>query len=119
MKYPEMRHELIDHLQALSDINYQRDVWSGQYQHPEIEHDELDYAVHFLFDDTCLAENPSKAIGWFLNNEKEAQTVKDLVTALEEVFHIYGTNLDDADYIEKPEWSKVLQAAYNAKIIIV
>ena len=119
MKYPEMRMELIGHLQALSDINYQRDVWGDHKQCTGVKHDELDYAVHFFFDDTCLSENPAAAIGWFLKDEGEAAAIKVLVAALERVFDIYGTKLDDSVYIETPEWLDVLNAAAEARALVV
>jgi hypothetical protein len=119
LKYPNMRNELLDHLQALSDSYYQEEVWVKGRPWPGIEHDELDYAVHFMFDDTCLSRDPAGAIGWFLNDDEEVAAVGRVVAALQHIFSTYGTELDDAAYIAKPEWLHVLSAANDAKELLL
>ena len=109
LKYPSMRDELIGYVDALASKEYQASAWvSGG---GAAEHDELDYAIHFLYDDTSLATNPNKAIGWFLKDEREAEAVKRLIVALDKVFEVHGTDLDDAAYIASHEWNDVVAAA--------
>jgi hypothetical protein len=63
-----MRVELIGYLQALSDPDYQRIAWIEQrLPIGSIKYDEFDYAIHFLYDDTNLGENPEADIGDILN----------------------------------------------------
>ncbi len=119
LKYPNMREELVDYLSGLSDLDYQRNVWVAGKSPPGIVHDELDYAIHFIFDDTCLAKNFSSEIGDILFNQEEADAVDALVDALNYIFGKYGLNLTDSGYIEKPERTSVLQAAKAQRICSV
>jgi hypothetical protein len=96
IKFPEMREELVGHLRELSDIDYQRRVWVGGISEGSIQHDEFDYAVHFLFDDTHLADDPISTVGWILRSPDEADLIKALVEAIEVIFKKYGTHLSDA-----------------------
>lgn len=118
IRYPEMRKELVSHLQALSDPDYQRRVWVEKGKEGGIEHDEFDYAVHFLYDDTQLAEDPRSTIGWILNDDSEAKLIESLVRTIEVIFEAHGTGLSDAQYIDLPEWGGVVNAARKALSII-
>lgn len=118
IKYIEMREELISHVSALSDKKYQENSWVNAVSNSGIVHDEMDYAIHFIYDDTCLAEDPSKAIGWFLVDESEASASRNLVSALNIVFDKYGTKEDDAFYINSPEWGFVLECAKKLKELL-
>src|SRR3546814_12036119 len=83
LMYPNMRDELLDYLGGLADLDYQQKVWVRGEPHPGIQHDELDYALHFLFDDTDLAESPEKSIGVFLLDKEEARVVHCVAQALD------------------------------------
>lgn len=118
VKYPEMRTELIQHLQALSDVEYQQRVWVLGESDGATEHDEFDYAVHYIYDDTRLATDPASTIGTILRSDEEAGTVSKLVDAIDMIFQKYGTKLSDAEYIQLPEWDAVLKAAKEAASLI-
>lgn len=114
IKYPAMRKELAGYLQSLSDLDYQRRIWVEGGSEGSIQHDEFDYAVHFLYDDTQLARDPRATIGWILRNVSEADRIETLVAAIEHIFQSYGTELSDAQYIDLPEWCSVVDAAQKA-----
>ncbi|MDR7150514.1 hypothetical protein J2W49_002472 [Hydrogenophaga palleronii] len=114
VKYPEMRKELEAHLQALADPAYQRRVWVDGQAEGAVHHDEFDYAVHFLYDDTQLASDALSTVGWILIDAAEAECITALVRSIDVVFERYGTKLSDAEYIELPEWHSVIQAAKTA-----
>jgi hypothetical protein len=80
---------------ALSDEKYQEFAWiRGKF--PEgIEYDNFDLAVHFLFDDTCLAEQPEDLIGYCLINKQEAQLVHSVTEPTHDAFFRY---IDNTDY---------------------
>lgn len=118
IKYPEMRKELVSHLRALADPDYQQRVWVGGGRDDDVQHDEFDYAVHFLYDDTRLAGDPRSMIGWILRDLDEATQIEVLVGVLEGVFQKHGTALSDAQYIALPEWPSVLGAARDALAVI-
>lgn len=114
MKYPAMRKELLEYLAGLSDPEYQKKCWVDGICPTGIEHDEFDYAVHFLFDDTTLSSDAKSLIGVFLKDESEANLVQSVCEKIQAVFNKYGTNLSDQEYIDCPEWRGVVSAARNA-----
>ncbi|MES2321042.1 MAG: hypothetical protein V4633_02140 [Pseudomonadota bacterium] len=116
--YPEMRKELVEYLQGLADIEYQKRVWISGDSDGTVIHDEFDYAVHFLFDDTALAHDAHSTIGWILQDASEALLIVALTKSIDGVFEKYGTGLSDAQYIELPEWQSVVAAAEAALLSI-
>lgn len=114
VKYPKMREELLETLRSLADREYQHKVWlEGDYP-PEIECDSFDEVVHFLYDDTVLAENPDAAIGVIIENEKEARLISAVCQAIDFVFEALGTGVSDEEYIKSAEWTMVVEAALKA-----
>jgi hypothetical protein len=111
MRYVEMRNELIQHLEALSDSEYQKKCWVNNECPNGVSYDELDYSVHFLFDDTRLAKDPKSLIGWILADEMESKCIEDLIAALNSVFEKYGCDLTDEQYISTNEWQEVISCA--------
>lgn len=118
LKFPSMREELISYLSGLSDLDYQYRAWVERSS-PGLDYDELNYTVHFLYDDTGLAENASDWIGLVLKDEKEARSVANVVSALDVIFDKYGTELSDKEYLEKKEWSWVVDASKSALSILL
>ncbi len=114
MKYPDMRNELLGHLEALSDLTYQGSCWVLNKCPEDIEYDELDYTVHFLFDDTTLSTEADKWIGLILKNDEEAASVQSLCSLLDNIFKQYGYDKDDSEYIELAEWVDVVSAAKSS-----
>ena len=114
MKFPWMRDELIHTLKALSDRNYQQSAWvKGQFP-PGIEYDSFDLAVHFLFDDTCLAEDSEGMIGYCLLNKKEAMLVRCVTDSIDKLLSELGNELTDFEYISSPQWERVLGTSATA-----
>jgi len=117
LKYPSMRDELISYLEGLSDPSYQYKAWVERTS-PELSYDELNYTVHFLYDDTQLANDPDAWIGLVLKNKDEAQALKGVGNAIENVFEIYGLDLSDSEYLGKKEWACVVEASRHALRVI-
>lgn len=114
VQYPKMREELLETLRSLSDREYQHKAWLESDYPPAIEYDSFDEAVHFLYDDTVLAENPDAAIGVIIENEKEARLMSAVCQAIDLVFDVLGTEASDEDYINSSEWISVVEAASKA-----
>ncbi|WP_081489010.1 SCO4402 family protein [Cupriavidus basilensis] len=110
LKFPSMREELIDYLHGLSDKEYQYQAWVN-HECPRGGYDELDYAIHFLYDDTKLASDPASTVGWILVDDKEVGLMENLIVKINIMFDKYGFGLDDKDYIEKVEWDDVVNSA--------
>lgn len=106
-----MREELLRSLLELSDPEYQRNKWLPENSSNGVPESNLDYSVHFLFDDTSLSTSPEKCIGWFLKDECEAKLVFEVSQKLSDIFMKYGTELEDRDYIQLPEWVDVVRKA--------
>ena len=114
VKYPKMREELLETLRSLADREYQHKVWlEGDYPQ-EIECDSFDEVVHFLYDDTVLAENPDAAIGVIIEDEKEARLISAVCQAIDLVFEALGTGVSDEEYITSSEWTMVVEATLKA-----
>lgn len=118
LKFPSMREELISYLSRLSDLDYQYQAWVERSS-PGLDYDELNYTIHFLYDDTGLAENASDWIGLVLRDEIEARSVENVVSALDVVFDKYGTELSDKEYLEKKEWLWVVNVSKDALSILL
>lgn len=113
-----MRQELIGYLWGLSNLQYQKDCWVNNMCPDEVEYDEFDYTVHFLFDDTQLSSNANSLIGFILKDESEAMSVQEVCQRISDIFDIYGTELSDREYISCSEWSTVIYAAKEAHNIL-
>ncbi len=118
LKFPSMREELISYLSGLSDLDYQYQAWVERSS-PGLDYDELNYTIHFLYDDMGLAENASDWIGLVLRDEIEARSVENVVSALDVVFDKYGTELSDKECLEKKEWLWVVNASKDALSILL
>jgi len=114
VKYPKMREELLETLRSLADREYQHKVWLERDYPPEIKYDCFDEVVHFLYDDTVLAENPDAAIGVIIEDEKEARLMSAVCQAIDLVFEALGTGVSDEEYIKSSEWTRVVEAALRA-----
>lgn len=118
LKYPEMRAELLSYLKGLSDKDYQVSCWVNRKCPCGVMHDEFDYVIHFLFDDTVLSKDPEKLIGYCLQDTIEARAVKAVCDALDSLLKTHGTGLSDAQYIELPEWGGVMSEALYALSVL-
>ncbi len=114
VKYPKMREELLETLRSLADRDYQHKVWLERDYPPGIKYDCFDEVVHFLYDDTVLAENPDAAIGVIIEDEKEARLMEAVCQAIDLVFEVLGTEVSDEEYITSSEWTRVVEAALRA-----
>jgi hypothetical protein len=111
VKYPKMREELLETLRTLADREYQNKVWLERDYSLGIEYDSFDEVVHFLYDDTVLAENPNAAIGLIIKNEKEVCLIQAVCRAIDKVFEALGLDKSDQEYINSDEWETVVSAA--------
>ena len=114
LRYPGMREELKDYLSELSDAELQLRRWSGRGS----DISSLDFLVHFLFDDTALADDTGSFIGVILYDDEEVAAVSAVISALDSVFEKYGVARQDLEYVRAPEWTGVLSAAKAAKDLL-
>lgn len=112
-----MRDELISYMKSLSDKKHQEQCWVLK-NCPKGSNDELDYSIHFLFDDTALSERPQKLIGDILLNEHEAELVKAVCEHIDMILNKYGSELSDEEYISTQEWKNVLSSSKTALYVL-
>lgn len=118
VQYPKMRGELLETLRSLASREYQEKAWINHNYPAGVLYDSFDEAVHFLFDDTILAENPNTAIGVILETEKEARLIAAVCTAIEQLLEAHGTEMSDKEFINSAEWTNVVGTASLALQVI-
>jgi hypothetical protein len=118
VKYPNMRDELIETLQDLSDVEYQRRTWVN-HEFPEgIQFDCFDNSIHLLLGDMSLITNPERSLGSVVENEVELNAVRKVALAIDHMLKKLGNEATDAEYINDPEWSEVINTSSEALRII-
>ncbi len=115
-----VRDELIKHLERLSDLAYQRRAWINKDFPPGIEYDDPDLVIHFLYDETGIADNPESGLNNILWNSNEVIAIKNLIEKLDLVLDNYDVGfISPKEYIQLPvpEWQMVIEAAKEALVI--
>lgn len=110
----QKRNELFHYLRVLASPDYQQQVWIDGNYLPEIGHDCFGYAVTFFFEDTFLAEDPTKNLGTILENQDEVPVIRNVADALYHVLSQLGEDCTDAEYVNHPDWHYVVNAANEA-----
>ncbi len=118
LQIPPMRETLIHYLNKLSDLELQRTAWAKDPGAGVPRHDNLDFPLIFLYEDTDLATNSENWIGVILKNESEMRAVDEVIAAIDAFFEKYNTDMADEEYIKKPEWQGVVDAAKSAYELI-
>lgn len=109
--FPEMREELIECIKGLSDLEYQKKYWGKIHTTNPNVYDDFNQTIHFLYDDSNIAEDPDSWIGLILISQEESSLIKTLNTHIECLFKSYGTKLSDEDYMNKPEWKNIISTS--------
>ena len=96
------RNSLIRSLQALAD-----------FQVGVVDPDHLNIIIHFLFDDTRIADNTEGVVGILLVDMEEVQIIRELLRSLETLMDDF--DLDDLEsYTHSQQWETVLLKAQTA-----
>lgn len=104
IKHPALRNNLMVDLKGLYE--------SGTATHVDLRQVEsdLDFVIHFFYDDTSLSEDASKAVGWFLRSEEEAVRIREIVSAMDAFFAEFGMYLKDKHVLEDERWLDLMSA---------
>ena len=111
---PWKRTELLYYLDILASVEKQKRIWIDHIFPEGVVYDCLDFAIHFLFDDTALADDPEVTIGDILVNMDEANAIREVIDAFKVVFAQHGTQKTDQEYLSSVEWHEVVRAAKAA-----
>lgn len=108
--YPHMRRDLAAYLTAI--IFAPKDS-------PEKCREDLHYLVHFLFDDTSLAENPSGLLSWVLESEDEVLNVSGLVDAMNNFLASFPEEVTPSQAFESSLWLAVISRAKELLVVLL
>jgi hypothetical protein len=114
VRWAQRRHTLACYLYELASPAVQQQRWiEGKEAGPGLMSG-LDFVVHFLFDDTELAENPEGTIGDILLDDLEVAAIRNVSRTLDQAMKDVGRDKADLDYISSRSWSPVVLAAQKA-----
>lgn len=114
VRYPEMRAQIIESIQALADPTYQQRVWVDRiYPHPGF-YDDLTHNVNVLYDDTEVASDPYSQVGVTLESQEEAAAIEAIAHAFDPILDSMDPKTVDAEIMAMPTWDDVVRAARNA-----
>jgi hypothetical protein len=111
VRQPHFRDELLRILTILSDSENQDRTWGTS---APTGNGNFVVSMHFLLDDTALADEPAEEIGDILNNHEEAKAIKRVTDSISEVFDKIGNNLSAEKYIAHSDWAKVTVLSQEA-----
>jgi len=72
------------------------------------------FIVHFLFDDTAIAERYEELIGFVYLNENEANSMRDFIVCIDSFVLAHDPKSGFEEVIKTNEWRQVVQAAKTA-----
>nr|WP_143761328.1 hypothetical protein [Sphingobium chlorophenolicum] len=99
---------MIEIMKELSDVDRQRRLWISHKDRPLSSG--FDEVVHFLFDDTDLAENSNLEIGRILLNAAEAVMIKEICDLITEMIDRIGDQISMV-YINDEKWNDIVIAS--------
>lgn len=109
LRFPAMRRELVSALKDLSDTEAHSSYLSDDSTDGNDFDSRLAIAVHFLFDDTQLKEDPESHIGFFLVDREEAAAINKLILALDPLLGEQGSRLDSDRLLRHPRWAEIAE----------
>lgn len=116
--FPEMREELIEYIKELSDLEYQKRYWGKVNPTSPNFYNDFNQTIHFLYDDSNIAEDPDSWIGLVLISQEESSLIKTLHNRIECLFKSYGTKLSDEDYMNTLEWKNIISISLKLYIAL-
>jgi hypothetical protein len=96
-------------LRSLSSAKYQAERWIRRERFGSFGE-----VIHALFDDSGFDNGTRNSIGRLLFDEEEADGITGVMGLIDNLFAKYGKRLSDAEYIAKPEWPAIMEAAREA-----
>ncbi|WP_425387933.1 SCO4402 family protein [Amycolatopsis nigrescens] len=110
IRFPGIRTQILEAIEGLADREYQERVWiRHELPHPGY-YDELDLAVHTLFDDSPLLPAPAPGcVGELIYPDEEAP-----IAHLGEIFGSILEELGDVpdiEYLNHPKWPELVRRA--------
>jgi hypothetical protein len=118
VSYPYARWAVMDALASLSDREHQERVWIERDLPAPGYVDNLDQAVHTLYDDWAVLPDPRKAIEAVLVDGPEVDRLIVLGDTLDRLIDELG-DVPDADYLAHKDWSTVRTQAGAALVAMV
>lgn len=115
IKYPSMRHNLIDILSRLSDLDYQQAMWLNisDEQIRASEYDYFDLTTRSLLDD-IIWDAGDRLIEALFRDREELEASMEVVTRLTTFLQTKPITAHIEEYLNDPDWLQIVAAARNA-----
>jgi hypothetical protein len=110
VEVPRMRRDVMDSLAVLGDREYQQRAWVRKEGFKLGQHDDFDYHVHVLYDDTEVLRDPAAAIGTVLLPGDEVNRLEALAELLDRLLDELGDVAGTA-YLNHQRWPDVVRLA--------
>jgi hypothetical protein len=111
LAYPHSRGDVESAVEGLADINLQKRAWIERRPRPSGECPRFVDAIHWLFDDSGLADGPYTCIGYILYDDQEAESLVGLMKQLVDLLNKYGKSKPFTIYFNTPEWPAIVATA--------
>lgn len=105
IQFPEMRAEMLNYLHLVGKIRQNQEAPSAD--------EDLEYIVHYFFDDTEVAKNPTKYVDVTLMPD-EVSVVGKFGDALNEYLEEVSPGNSPLRFVDGKEWQSVQTAALLA-----
>jgi hypothetical protein len=106
---PNKRHELIGVIEEIAGASSLR-----AYQNQQgMEKLDIDYVVHFLFDDSDIGINALDYLGDVFLNQEEAILVSSFCRKLDDLLSLLGDEPTEV-FVAHPEWKEISTLAFIA-----
>ena len=103
IKFPEMRAEMLDYLDLVGRLQQDQESPSAA--------EDLEYIVHYFFDDTELAQKPDEYIGITLISKEEVSVIRNFGKLLNEYLEKFSPGASPLRFEEGEEWKAIQTAA--------
>ena len=107
IRFPEMRRDLLYYLKLVEDIG-------SDPESLKTATEDLEYLVHFFFDDTELAINPSEYLGLVLISQLEIEALKGFGSAFNDYIDKTSPGKNPLIFQKNLYWARVKTSALKA-----
>jgi hypothetical protein len=99
---PNKRHELIGVIEEIAGASSLSDYQNQQ----GMDKLDIDYVVHFLFDDSDIGRDALSYVGDVFLNQEEANLVSSFSSRLDDLLSLLGDESTEG-FVAHPEWKEI------------
>lgn len=114
IELPYVRLEVRSVIERFADPEYQERVWRGGDRSDGLVHD-IDEDIMLLYDDSQVLPDPASAVGDVVYPD-EVPPLLRFGQLLGRVIDDLPHDADEVQYLDHPDWSRVVQAAAHVLV---